>query len=200
MKSRFGYRNIQFPSKEMGILPDSSSLLDDTAALHQRMQADGFLLLRGLIARTKVLKARETILRHMEDHDALTPNTPLLEGVMPQGGRSVQMMGRKGIATHPDVLAVLESKALFDFYETYFGEPAITFNYKWLRAVGNEQYTGAHMDTVYMGRGSCTPPYHLDSLWGYSGAAGYTGDVCWLEPFRRLCQDSGNIRPHGRRS
>jgi hypothetical protein len=64
------------------------------------------------------------IIRH------LTPNTPLLEGVVPQGGRSVQMMGRKGIATNPDVLAVLENKILHDFFETNFGEPAITFNYK----------------------------------------------------------------------
>ena len=30
----------------------------------------------------------------------------------------------------------------------------MTFNYKWLRAIGNEQYTGAHCDYVYMGQGS----------------------------------------------
>ena len=154
MDYRFGYRNIKFPSEELGFLPDSSSLLGDTAALEQRMQEDGFLLLRGLIERQKVLKARETVLRYMGEHNALTPDTPMLEGVMPQGGRSVQMMGRKGIAIHPDVLAVLESDTLFNFFESYFDEPAITFNYKWLRAVGNEQYTGAHMDTVYMGQGS----------------------------------------------
>ena len=58
MDYRFGYRNIKFPSEELGFLPDSSSLLGDTAALEQRMQEDGFLLLRGLIERQKVLKAR----------------------------------------------------------------------------------------------------------------------------------------------
>ena len=154
MNARFGYRNIQFPSEEMGILCDSSPLLDDIPALKERMQKDGYLLLRGLIDRQKVLKARETIFQHMEAYHALTPNTPLLEGVMPKGGRSVRMMGRQGIVAHPDVVAVLEGDALFNFFERYFGEPAITFNYKWLRAVGNEKYTGAHYDFVYMGQGS----------------------------------------------
>lgn len=55
MDYRFGYRMVQFPSKELGILPDSSHLLGDTAALKQRRQEDGFLLLRGLIERQKVL-------------------------------------------------------------------------------------------------------------------------------------------------
>lgn len=154
MTVRFGYRNIDFPSAEMGILEDSSPLLTDVPALQARMAEDGFLLLRGLIGREKVLTARETIFKYMESKQALTPDTPLLDGVMPKGGRSVFMEGRKGISAHPDVMNVVESPELFNFFGQYFGEPALSFNFKWLRAVGNEQYTGAHMDTVYMGRGS----------------------------------------------
>lgn len=154
MKARFGYRNIEYPSAELGDLRDSSALLGDLPALKARMAEDGYLLLRGLIERETVLKARETILRHMQAHQALTPNTPLLEGVMPKGGRGVPMMSRDGIVRHPDVLNVLENERLFEFFEGYFGEAALTFPFKWLRGVGNEAYTGAHMDTVYMGRGS----------------------------------------------
>ena len=154
MNIRFGYRDMHYPSPELGELRDSSPLLDDMSAIHTRMKEDGFLLLRGLIDRNKVLRARETILAHMAEQNALTPNTPLLEGVMPNGGRSVQMMGRKGIVQHANVLNVIESTELFDFFEDYFGEPALTFNYKWLRGVGNEEYTGAHCDYVYMGQGS----------------------------------------------
>jgi hypothetical protein len=118
------------------------------------MKEDGYLLLRGLIAREKVLKARQTILEHMEEQNALVPNTPVLQGVMPNGGKTVHMMGRKGIVRHPDVLAVLESEELTNFFDRYFNEPSVTYNYKWLRGVGNEEYTGAHFDFVYMGRGS----------------------------------------------
>lgn len=154
MNIRFGYRDLAFPSPELGELRDSSDLLGDLPALQARMAEDGYLLLRGLLPRATVLQARRTILEYMAAQEALTPGEPVLEGVMPRGGRTVPMMGRKGIAHHPDVLAVVEHPRLFDFFAAYFGEPALTFNYKWLRAVGNERYTGAHYDFVYMGRGS----------------------------------------------
>lgn len=152
MAIRFGHHNMEFPNANMGHLRDSSDLLDDMSALHERMAEDGYLLLRGLIDRDKVLKARETVFKHLDASNALVPDTPLLHGVM--GGRSPQMMGREGIQHHDDVLNVIEGEELFNFFERYFDEPAITYNFKWLRAVGNEEYTGAHMDYVYMGRGS----------------------------------------------
>jgi ectoine hydroxylase-related dioxygenase (phytanoyl-CoA dioxygenase family) len=71
------------------------------------------------------------------------------------------MMGRKAITHHPDVLSVVESQQLYNFFASYFAEPAASFDYKWLRAVGNEAYTGAHMDTVYMGLGS----QRLHTVW-----------------------------------
>lgn len=154
MKIRFGHRDVEYPSAEMGELRASNDLLGDIPALHTRMAEDGYLLLRGLIDPDKVLRARRTVLEHMQTQDALTPNTPVLEGVMPRGGRSVPMMGRKGVAYHGDVLAVIESAELYAFFDSYFGQPSLTFDYKWLRAVGNEQYTGAHFDYVYMGQGS----------------------------------------------
>lgn len=161
MKIRFGYRTLTYPSTDLGELRNSNDLLSDAEALRTRVTEDGYLLLRGLIDREKVLRARRTIMEHMATQEALTPGTPVLEGVMPKGGRSVPMMGRKGIAHHEDVAAVLESDELHAFFATYFGEPALTFNYKWLRAVGNEQYTGAHYDFVYMGQGSA----NLHTVW-----------------------------------
>ena len=154
MKVRFGYRDVQHPGAQLGELRESQCLLEDAAALRERLAEDGYLLLRGLIDRAAVLKARRTVLAYMAAQQALLTDAPLLEGVMPRGGRTVPMMGRKGIAHHPDVLAVLENAALFDFFEALFDEAALTFPYKWLRAVGNEQYTGAHYDFVYMGQGS----------------------------------------------
>lgn len=151
---RFGHRDLTYPSPELGELRDSNALLGDSAALHARMAEDGYLLLRGLIDRETVLQARRTVLEYMQAAQVLSPDTPVLEGVMPRGGRGVRLMGKDGISHHPDVLAVLESPVLFDFFASYFNEPAATFTYKWLRGVGNEQYTGAHADTVYMGQGS----------------------------------------------
>lgn len=161
MKIRFGNRDMTFPGGELGELRDSNELLNDMASLHQRIAEDGYLLLRGLIDRDKVLHARRRVLEFMDTQQVLTPNTPVFEGVMPKGGRGVPMMGRKSIGHSPDVLNVIESDELFSFFSRYFGEPALTFYYKWLRAVGNEGYTGAHMDYVYMGRGSA----NLHTVW-----------------------------------
>jgi len=64
------------------------------------------------------------------------------------------MMGKSGIASHRDVLQVLEAPELFEFFSGYFSEDTITYPFKWLRATGFKEYTGAHCDNVYMGRGS----------------------------------------------
>ena len=46
----------------MGLFRDSSDLVGDGGALHERMQEGGFLLLRGLIDRKKVFQTRQAIL------------------------------------------------------------------------------------------------------------------------------------------
>lgn len=154
MNVRFGHREMEFPSAQLRELRDANDVLGDTAALRARLERDGFLFLRGLIDRDAVAEARRTIMQHMAEQEALVPGEPVLEGVMPAGGKNVPMMGRKGITHHENVKRVLEAPELFELFGRLFGEPADTFNYKWLRAVGNEEYTGAHYDVVYMGRGS----------------------------------------------
>lgn len=154
MKVRFGHREMEFPSGQLTELRASNDVLHDAAGLRARLDEDGFLFLRGLIDRDAVAEARATVMAHMAAQQALVPGQPVLEGVMPAGGKNVGMMGRKGIVSDAKVSRVLEGPELFEVFERLFGEPAMTFNYKWLRAVGNEEYTGAHYDIVYMGRGS----------------------------------------------
>ena len=71
------------------------------------------------------------------------------------------MEGSQGLAADPAVLGVLENPKLFEFFNTLFNERSETYRFKWIRAVGNEEYTGAHYDTVYMGRGS----KNLHTVW-----------------------------------
>ena len=153
MRICFGPRKIDFPGPDVGSL-QASQPQDDLDVLRERMRKDGYLWLRELLPRETVLAARRVILDQMAARELLTPGTPVAEGVMPPNGRGLPMTGNKGISHHPALLSVMEHPALFGFFETWFGEPALTFHFKWLRAVGNEAWTGAHMDTVYMGRGS----------------------------------------------
>ena len=55
MRIRIGYRNVEFPSEEIGELRDSNAILGDSLTLHDRMAEDSYLLIRGLIDRQKVL-------------------------------------------------------------------------------------------------------------------------------------------------
>lgn len=141
-------------SSGLGRLRDSSDALGDTEELHARLAVDGYLYLKGFFERDQVEAARQAILQYMSERDGLEPGARALDGVMGHYGKSVPLLGRKPITHHPTVGAVLESPKLFRLYERLMGEPAKTFDYKWLRAVGNEEATGCHMDHVYMGRGS----------------------------------------------
>ena len=85
MKVRFGHRDMVFPSEALGEIRPSIDLIDDPAALKQRIAEVGYLYLPGLIDRAVVERARATILHFMDEHEVLTPGEPVLEGVMPPG-------------------------------------------------------------------------------------------------------------------
>ena len=64
------------------------------------------------------------------------------------------MEGRNDISHHPAVQAVLEGDRPRQFFEKLLGGEILTFDYKWLRGVHREAFTGAHVDNVYMSRGT----------------------------------------------
>ena len=122
---------------EIGEMRESTDLMGDPAALNERIQEDGYLLLRGFHPHEEVMAARDAIIGYLKAN------------------------GQKGIGPHsrevaqlPEVLNVVESPWLFSFFKSYFGEEALTFDEKWLRTVFNGGFTGLHYDNVYMGRGS----------------------------------------------
>jgi hypothetical protein len=155
MKVQFGKRELELGGKYIGTdLRDSNNLLGNPEALRQRMKDDGYLLLRGLQNRDNVLRGRRRILEYIDEQGSIKPGTNLDDAVVNFEGQYANTMGRRGITHEPAVRAVLESKEMFDFFGGYFGEPPLTFDYKWLRCVRNPDSTGAHIDIVYMGRGS----------------------------------------------
>lgn len=154
MKVRFGKQTMEFPSERFGELRDSGAFKDDPSVLRERMAEDGYLYIPGLLDRETILAARERIFRYMDEKGALVPGAPVIEGAMPKDGKTVNLLGNRAITHAPEVLAALENPALFEFFGQLFDESAVTFTYKWLRAVGNERFSGSHYDVVYMGRGS----------------------------------------------
>jgi hypothetical protein len=137
-----GTREVDLGGPDLGELTDSTPLLENAVALRARLAEDGYLLLRGAIDRHHVLAAGAAVLSAAEQ-----------QGWLSSDGRG-RFLGDEDIARSRPVLDVLEAPALFDLFGRLFGEPALTFPYKWMRLVGRTEFTGAHIDRVYMSRGS----------------------------------------------
>ena len=146
----------EFPSARLGELRDSTAFFDDAEELRRRLDEDGYVLIRGLIPRETVMASRRMLIESMLPHGGFLPGSDPMEGLVEPGSPIMPKLGRAGLTRHPLFLAVVEHPRVMDLFARLLGGPVITFHHKWLRATvpGRESYTGAHMDVVYMGRGT----------------------------------------------
>ena len=128
---------------------------EDIETLQARLAEDGYLCMRGLIPREAILAARRVLYDNMkEQSEDSTFDYPK--------GRGGSYMGNKEITHTPEFLGAVENPKVFEFFDALFGEKSCTFDYKWARAVPEKAAgTQAHMDYVYMGRGSA----RLHTMW-----------------------------------
>jgi hypothetical protein len=161
MKLSMGNREYEYGGSELGMLRESNALTNDPAALRQRMLEDGYLLIRKLHDPARVKAARQVILNNLDANGQIDRAQPLDEAVMAPNARGSFLGGAKAITHTPEFLGVVESPELMQFFSDFFGAPALTFDFKWLRCVGQGDSTGAHYDVVYMGRGT----KNLYTLW-----------------------------------
>lgn len=153
-------------------MQDSNDILDNPAALRQRMTNDGYLLIRGLHNKDAVLTARLQILEKLEEKGMLAPDTPLMEGIFnPEYPEptSTGSMGNVQLTQLPAFKAVVEGEPIMNFFHLLLGGEARTFDFKWLRTAGPGSGSPIHYDIVFMGRGtkdlySCWTPFGDVSL------------------------------------
>lgn len=151
---KIGEHELEVGGRYLGELRDANELLDDMPMLRMRMVEDGYLLLRGLQKRSNIETARRMILENMTKSDQLSEGHPLMDAVAKPGAKGVILGGAKALTHTPEFLSVVDSPEIMGFFGRFFNEPALTFDYKWLRTVVPGDNTGAHYDVVYMGRGS----------------------------------------------
>jgi hypothetical protein len=79
MQVRFGERMLEVGGPFLAAdLHESNDLLDDPSSLRERLEQEGYLLLRGLQDRKKVAAARLGILEKLAEDGAFDPGSPLL--------------------------------------------------------------------------------------------------------------------------
>lgn len=167
MMVKVGNRELEMDGKQLTELRCSNDIMHDKQALRERMEEDGYLLIRGFHDRDKVLQARTSILEKMDRMGKLDRDTQLEEGVMADGSKTIFMGGTN--EDLPALLNLLNGGHIMGFFDEFLGEQSLTYHYKWLRAVGKGDFTGAHYDIVYMGRGT----QNVYTVWSPLGDVSY---------------------------
>lgn len=139
------------PGCELGQLRDANALLDDMPALRERFAEDGYLLIRGMHPRAEILGVRQKMLEILDGNDRIDRAYPLDDAQIKTGTGS---SFRGGIGDAEGFCATVEHPRLMKFFANYLAGEPMTFDFKWTREVGTGEATGAHLDAVYMGRGT----------------------------------------------
>ncbi|XP_067937515.1 1-deoxypentalenic acid 11-beta-hydroxylase-like [Watersipora subatra] len=156
MKVELGTRSFEFPSEDLQELEASNNLLGDVEALRSQLERTGYLYLKNFHDRQEVLEARQKVLEYI-NATGQEKFDDIEEGLLNErcGLGCVPFMEGKPVITHSDAARkVLEGQRPFKFFQKLFGQDVATFDYKWLRAMHKRGFTGAHVDNVYMSRGT----------------------------------------------
>jgi hypothetical protein len=156
MKYRMGPCEFEAESKYLTLNMSESWPGDAIGVLRERLEDDGFLLLRQLHDPREVLAARREILQLMADAGELHPEADLMDGIVAdetakRGSSSVR--GREHLRTESMKRVVYGSRVM-RFFEQLLEGNAISYNYQWLRTAGPGACSTVHCDAVYMGRGT----------------------------------------------
>ncbi len=161
MKLKMAHQELELGGKYLGNLRDANALLHDSSELRERMDEDGYLLLRGLHKAENVTAVRDMLLENLDANEQIDRAFPVEEGVMKAGGRGAFLGGSKTLTRDQRFLDLVESPQIMDFFANFLRSDVLTFDYKWLRVVAPGDFTGAHYDIVYMGRGT----HNLYTCW-----------------------------------
>jgi hypothetical protein len=152
MKVVIGQREFEMGSRYVTELRSSNDILQDDAALRQRMQEDGYLLIRGFHNRDDVMEARKEFLLKLQGIGRLTADSDPAEGIIGPDNKGAMFHGFNH--DMPALLNVVNSPSTMNFFDRFLDGKSLTYDYKWARAVPRNDFTGAHYDIVYMGRGT----------------------------------------------
>ena len=83
-----GDHEMTFPGPHLGVLRDCNAVLDSPEGLHEQIAEDGYLLVRGLIDKEKIIAARRAILEYAEGNgkdEVFQADTDIMEAVAGNG-------------------------------------------------------------------------------------------------------------------
>ena len=122
--------------------------------LRERLDTDGYVLLRDALPREEVLEAGHELYRRIAAAGQLHPDYPTEEGIAAPG---VSVLAAHDAGRHnPPLERVVFGARMLAVFERIFDAPVRHFDYIWVRAKspGFDTPTPPHYDIVFMGRGT----------------------------------------------
>ncbi len=142
-----------------GELQSSIDLLDDVAAMRNRMSEDGYLFLPDYLDVNQVTDARRAVCEKLDALGVLDPAHPIMDAI--PRPKAPQFNGMELSRDNPPLLTLLYEGAMRRFYEKFFRGAMAHFDYTWFRSksAASEAVSDPHCDVVYMSRGETQNRY-----------------------------------------
>lgn len=147
------------PNDLLAPLVESHWPEDSGDVLRDRMERDGYLLLRGLLDRDEVLTARREIFEELAKVGEVSTDHPIEQGVATGSSRRAEVIEDLGafwkkLSEWPSLRRVTHSGAMIRFFADFLGDEVRPFDFLWLRTMAVGKASGFHYDHVYMNRGT----------------------------------------------
>jgi hypothetical protein len=148
-------RGIEIPAEFLGGLRESEDCLSSPEELRQRLDEDGYVLLRSVIATADVWAAREAILTRLAEVDEIAP--PVIEGIVTGRSRRLELapdLGGfwKSVSEGATLRRVTHGPAVSNLMTTLLGEPAVGHDLVYLRTAAPRQALDLHYDYPFFTR------------------------------------------------
>jgi ectoine hydroxylase-related dioxygenase (phytanoyl-CoA dioxygenase family) len=143
------------PPELLGPLTETATPVPDGDVLRARLERDGYLLLRGLIGPEQTGAAREEVFARLGEVGEIAE--PTAEGVFSGHSNRDALYQDRGVfwkstSEGAALRQVTNGPVLTNAMAKVFGEPALGFDYLFLRAVPGGRFTHMHCDAGFFAR------------------------------------------------
>jgi len=145
------------PPERFAPLREHTEHVNEGASLRAALDEDGYVLLRGVLDRDDVLKAREEVFERLASVGEVRP--PAVDGVPTGTSRREALAPDLGafwrtVCEGPALRRVTHAGPMIEIMERVLGGLVRPFDFLWLRAMAPGRASAFHFDHVYMNRGT----------------------------------------------
>lgn len=141
----------------LGQLSDLEAAAATPTLLRERLERDGYVVLRNAIAPADVMAARHEVLRRLAEMGEIAEpiEAAVATGVSHRLARAPDLDGFwRGVCEGPALRRAAHAPALRALASAALGTSAKPFDFLWLRTMVDGRASPLHFDHVYMNRGS----------------------------------------------